>query len=432
MFSLRARASPIFNLYFALLGTFPLPTIGSPSKSSSSKSLWESMQSAVDKSKPLRADNQVMAPTSQTTPTFVGYIATTHDALILFEACLGGHLTPVARRPIDRERAGLIKSGNTFIFEEHSSGIKRWTDGIHWSPSRLLGNFLIYRELDTPFQPGEKRRSIKRGKSLSNGHCAPCGTASLNQVQSIPLSGKVERSLVGSLTTSYGFKEEGLVKKTIGVMVGGVSHYLVSYYSIADVLNNKLITPSKDPTFQHITLRLDLARHPFRSPIVEANPSISDDRTSCSSSYRATLPLTPCISNAIPSGFYSNFVLTTESGGLHDNHNVANRSIFQVPLYPPMLQYTNPQAYESNKSPGPIADFKSYQYFQTSYPNTIYIQQHSYGSETLSNHVQHRFFGAPEPLLFSSRWNGEYPAWNTGSKEQDERNLLRGMYAKVV
>lgn len=97
-----------------------------------------------------------------------------------------------------------------------------------------------------------------------------------------------------------------------------------------------------------------------------------------------------------------------------------------------MLQYTNPQAYESNKSPGPIADFKSYQYFQTSYPNTIYIQQHSYGSETLSNHVQHRFFGAPEPLLFSSRWNGEYPAWNTGSKEQDERNLLRGMYAKVV
>jgi len=394
---------------------------------------------------PLRPDNQVMAFTSQTAPTFFGHIATTHDALILFEACLGGNLTPVARRLHDRERAGLIKSGNTFIFEEHSSGIKRWTDGVPWSPSRLLGNFIIYRELDIPFPPGEKRRSIKRSKSsgiskqepngtlcsgLNTGYRAPSGTASLNHVKSNPLGEEVERSLVGSLTASYGFKEEGLVKKTIGVTIGGVSHYLVSYYSIADVLNNNLITPSRDPTFQNITLRLDLARYPFRSAIGEANPLVSDDRTSQSRSSRATLPPIPCITNATPSGFYNNFVLTTESECFHNDYNVANRSISQVPLFPSMLHCTNPPASGSNNNPGPTTGFESYQDLQTGHPNTIYRQQHSYGSEILSNHVQHRFLATPEPLLFSPWWNREYPAGNTGSKDQDERNALRGMYAK--
>ncbi|KAK5631893.1 hypothetical protein RRF57_007607 [Xylaria bambusicola] len=100
-------------------------------------------------------------------PTFQGYVGSTMDALLLFEACLSGNLTHVSRRPHDRERPTLIRSGNVFIYEEHSSGIKRWTDGVAWSPSRILGNFLIYRELDKPFQPGEKKRAMKRNKPES-------------------------------------------------------------------------------------------------------------------------------------------------------------------------------------------------------------------------------------------------------------------------
>lgn len=84
-------------------------------------------------------------------PTFNGHIATTMDAAILFEACLQGRIPHVPRRPHDRERQDLIASGNVFIYEEHASGIKRWTDGVSWSPSRILGNFLIYRELEKPF-----------------------------------------------------------------------------------------------------------------------------------------------------------------------------------------------------------------------------------------------------------------------------------------
>src|ERR1700753_3074783 len=103
-----------------------------------------------------------MSSGSTLQPTFQGHVATTQDALILFEACLQGHLSHVPRRPHDRERSSLIRSGCVFIYEENASGIKRWTDGVTWSPSRILGNFLVYRELDKPFPPGEKKRAMKK------------------------------------------------------------------------------------------------------------------------------------------------------------------------------------------------------------------------------------------------------------------------------
>jgi hypothetical protein len=230
-----------------------------------------------------------MAASSPLPPTFCGHIASTQDALLLFEACLSGTLNHVARRPHDRERVSLIKSGNVFIYEEHSSGIKRWTDGVSWSPSRILGNFLVYRELERPFPPGEKKRAMKRSKrspgiskqesfggssgGIGSSYNVSSGSSSnFDSPNQNSLSKETERSLIGSLVDSYGFKEEGLVKKTVSVTVGRISHHLVSYYTVADVMNNKFCTPLKDPKFQHITPRSDLiTKQNFRTPIDEVD-----------------------------------------------------------------------------------------------------------------------------------------------------------------
>jgi hypothetical protein len=246
--------------------------------------------------------NFSMASASPLSPTFYGHIASTQDALLLFEACLSGALNHVARRPHDRERGSLIKSGNVFIYEEHSSGIKRWTDGVPWSPSRILGNFLVYRELERPFPPGEKKRAMKRIKrspgiskqepfgsshnSMGGGYAsASVAASSFDAPTAATLSKETERSLIGSLVDSYGFKEEGLVKKTVSVSVGGVSHHLVSYYTVDDVMNNKFTTPSEDQRFQHITLRADLTtKQNFRTPIDEVD---SMDRIDDRSMYTA-------------------------------------------------------------------------------------------------------------------------------------------------
>ncbi|PVH68577.1 hypothetical protein DL98DRAFT_506731 [Cadophora sp. DSE1049] len=205
-----------------------------------------------------------MASTSSVSPTFYGHIASIKDALLLFEACLRGTLNPVTRRPHDRERVSLIKSGNVFIY---SSGIKRWTDGVLWSPSRILGNFLVYRELERPFPRGEKRRSIKRAKGSPGISKKKSFSSNANL-----LSNETKRSLIGSLVDSYAFKEEGLIKKTVSVTVGGVLYCLVSYYTVADVTQNKFSTPSQDPRFHHIIIRPNLLTNQnFRAPIDEAD-----------------------------------------------------------------------------------------------------------------------------------------------------------------
>src|SRR5271168_3141296 len=110
-----------------------------------------------------------MNSTSELDATYYGFIGSTYDALILVEACIAGQIKHVSRRPQGHERERVITSGRIFIYEENTSGIKRWTDGISWSPSRILGNFLIYRQLVKAFGPGEKKKAIKKPKAGPNG-----------------------------------------------------------------------------------------------------------------------------------------------------------------------------------------------------------------------------------------------------------------------
>lgn len=211
------------------------------------------------------------------TPTWRGMVMSTIDALKIIEACLTGVLLHTARRPHDREREHLIRSGNVFVYEESSSGIKRWTDGQNWSPSRILGNYLIYRELDKNFPPGDKKRAIKRKRDgkpelQQNGHTNISGTpTSLNDER--------ERALLGSLIDSYPFKEGGLIKKTISIKWNNVMHHLVSYYSLEDARNHRLPFPGDDPKLMHIRPRPELIQlQDFRVPVEQEDPRFLDDR----------------------------------------------------------------------------------------------------------------------------------------------------------
>ncbi|KAI1420590.1 Gti1/Pac2 family-domain-containing protein [Xylaria sp. FL1777] len=226
-------------------------------------------------------------------PTFQGFIGSTMDALILFEACLSGTLSHVPRRPHDRERSHLIQSGNVFIYEEHSSGIKRWTDGVPWSPSRILGNFLLYRELDKPFQPGEKKRAMKRSKTEGGvmkttstprpPSISPYQPSALSSpttitgMENVNGNNELERAYVGSLVDSYQFKENGLIKKTISVQHKGVHHHLVSYYTLEDIKANKLKSVTQAPELANILPRPSLVQSGnFRSPVDDGDLGVID------------------------------------------------------------------------------------------------------------------------------------------------------------
>lgn len=218
-------------------------------------------------------------------PTWNGVIHSTQDALVIIEACLSGKLSHVPRRPHDKERGEQIKSGSIFVYEENASGIKRWTDGLTWSPSRIMGNFLVYRELEKPFPPGEKKRAVKRKRNASEGYdpkeasvkaeakpsppvdsSAPVvPNAERPAAQSVAvtnfaasLSADEQRRLLGSLVDSYGFKEGGLVKKTMSVKYKGATHHIISYYSLEDVVADQLTRPMCDTFLRVLPIRPEL------------------------------------------------------------------------------------------------------------------------------------------------------------------------------
>lgn len=256
-------------------------------------------------------------------PTFTGYVATTQDALLLFEACLTGVLHHVPRRPHDRERSHLVRSGSVFIYEENSSGIKRWTDGVTWSPSRILGNFLVYRELEKPFPPGEKKRAMKKatrrpmptgrpGEPYARHDSQSYSPTSPTQAFPERPQSELERALVGSLVDSYGFKDSGLVKKTMSVTVSGITHHLVSYYSVEDVIRGVLNPPSMVENLRYIRPRNELTqKQSFRSPIDEIEVEIQEPSHAALYGYRPQMMAPPTYPMQPPSNdFYMPYTAT--------------------------------------------------------------------------------------------------------------------------
>ena len=226
-------------------------------------------------------------------PTYRGFIRTSRDACLLLEAVFMGRIQHIPRRPHERERSSIVTSGNIFIYEESASGVKRWTDGVNWSPSRILGNFLIYRETIPGFpgdgakktalkrhrpSNGSKPTGISKGRSPSRGYNlshAVSGAHNDNGDSQEP--DQETRELYGSLLESYPFKEGGLVKKTLTVTIEGVPHHIVSYYSAEDVKSGRLLSPSTDPFFQSIDPRDSIKRAPqFKTPVEQQDCAINE------------------------------------------------------------------------------------------------------------------------------------------------------------
>lgn len=131
-------------------------------------------------------------------------------------------------------------------------GIKRWTDGLVWSPSRILGNFLIYRELE---KPTNKRKAFSKGSS--SDAVSPSSTKSRIR----------DRYLTGSLSQAYNLKQDGLIKKTISLVVNGMSLHMVSYYQPEDIITRRLRTPSTIPELANLEIAAELlCRQNFRIP----------------------------------------------------------------------------------------------------------------------------------------------------------------------
>ncbi|AQZ13787.1 YHR177W [Zygosaccharomyces parabailii] len=236
-------------------------------------------------------------------PTFKGYIEDENDALLVLQATVDGRLKHIPRRPYEVERRYLIVSGSIFVFVEEISGIKRWTDGVSWSPSRISGKFLMYKELDKGLSPPGNR---KRGPVVSSSPSSPklklsCLTPESSNTGNVgdgnggesnglaksaatggppasPSSGSSGNSSSHGSSSGASFscssgtsaasgtssffssvhlpsKYTGFVKKTMSVkfktgqMTVPETLHIVSYYSVEDVHAGRLMRPRDSPFF---------------------------------------------------------------------------------------------------------------------------------------------------------------------------------------
>ncbi|KAJ7202656.1 Gti1/Pac2 family-domain-containing protein [Mycena pura] len=200
-------------------------------------------------------------------PPWSGWIETTGDALIILEAARRGVIPRVTRRLVDAERK-MITSGSVFVFDEDESGIKRWTDGFFWSPSRILGNFLLYRETDRRGAGhGTKRKADDDGDGSSGGSGTGESLSRPRKETAPGMDRQRERTLMGSLTNNYKFKADGLMKKTFSLTIGGVAQHLISYYKISDVEAGRLRAPSTLPELASLDISPSLLdKGHFRCP----------------------------------------------------------------------------------------------------------------------------------------------------------------------
>ncbi|ETW82758.1 hypothetical protein HETIRDRAFT_315871 [Heterobasidion irregulare TC 32-1] len=189
---------------------------------------------------------------------FIGFVDTTTDALRLIMAARQGVIPRITRRLNDAERRSMIRSGTVFVFSVEESGIRRWTEGLSWSPSRIVGNFLVYREVT---ERGSSRIAPERRATPSTASAS----ASNSPVQRH--RSRSETSVGRSVEAVAAMKPNGLTKKTITVKVDGTDHHLVSYYREEDVHHGRLQRPTSRQDIMDINIPPEMVRATnFRHP----------------------------------------------------------------------------------------------------------------------------------------------------------------------
>ena len=188
-----------------------------------------------------------------------------------------------------------------------------------------------------------------------------------------------ERALIGSLVDSYGFKEGGLVKKTMSVSVHGVHHHLVSYYKVDEVLNGTLQVPLKDPRVMHLQPRQELiTRQNFRAPLDDIDDGIQDQMDGSHNPYGYE-----------NSGYDAQRHPMLNNQG-HHPHQVAPA---QIGYYPGMPAYSSaPQLQPAIASYAPV---------QSSH-NNYYSHQHNPASHVAPKAEDYNYGSAPYATRFES------------------------------
>ncbi|KAL3231364.1 Protein SGE1 [Nakaseomyces bracarensis] len=243
------------------------------------------------------------------TPTFKGYLETEIDALLVLQACMDGKLNFVNRRPSDIERPYLIVPGNIFVFRETQSGIKRWTDGISWSPSRISGRFLIYKELNKR-APRLSMNPVSEGSSID----------SFDEKSLLPVvyTGFIKKTFSLKMrVTTPAETDSGKKRGREDIME---TFHIVSYYVESDVKKNVMTRPSKTHLIEEVRINENLMK------IVESLPQGNGKSNGMTTSPHSSSCSTPSVtSNSSVTSSVVGSPVTVESSTINSTSSMKRK-----------------------------------------------------------------------------------------------------------
>ncbi|KAK7464900.1 hypothetical protein VKT23_006109 [Stygiomarasmius scandens] len=178
-------------------------------------------------------------------PSFVGYVDTTLDAMYLGYAAQQCYISRLLRRLNRQERELTIKSGAVFIFGVEETGIQRWT-GNHSDICYIVR--IVRADSDGATQMGTS------GPLLAS--MAIFWYPAYNEVRGRSLNRRDRGN--GFVYRGSIPKPDGLLKKTITLVVNGTELHMVAYYTQKDVESGRLKTPSSRLNFKNIYLPPDV------------------------------------------------------------------------------------------------------------------------------------------------------------------------------
>lgn len=181
--------------------------------------------------------------------TYKGRAKSVLDALLLFEATRLEILPTVNRRLNGIEKEKYIKPNTIFVWNETQCGMKRWTDGKVWSPSKVHhGQFLIYKQL-----PSKDKKSHKETDSDSST-VGNTKQESLLIKQSFSIITNQNQKL--HLISYYLYDPEDRNSKKRKRSLSKPEESENSMYSSSSdgENDNEIMIPSNDPSINHLTL----------------------------------------------------------------------------------------------------------------------------------------------------------------------------------
>ncbi|KAJ3353140.1 hypothetical protein HDU83_007120 [Entophlyctis luteolus] len=190
--------------------------------------------------------------------TYFGFVEDDLDAILLVEASIANELPLFSGNSVAMAML-RVRSGTVVVLPEGSRFLKRWMDGLHWSPSRAHGPFLLYRQTESV----ESRSSPGSDDCLKKiaGINPTFAPTSLKCGQRIA-PGKSNPQRLYVIMNAL-FRKAGLTKKSITVRGSdGRLYRVISYCAPSDVIKpfsrrddaseTTLLKPSRDPRLFHV------------------------------------------------------------------------------------------------------------------------------------------------------------------------------------